>query len=44
MATGDAQAWQVVLAVLLMLAAVGGINRNRSLDAASLCAGHDELF
>jgi ABC-2 type transport system permease protein len=26
MATGDAQAWQVVLAVLLMLAAIGGIN------------------
>jgi ABC-2 type transport system permease protein len=26
MATGDAQAWQVVLAVLLMLAAIGGLN------------------
>jgi ABC-2 type transport system permease protein len=26
MATGDAQAWQVVLAVLLMLAAIGGMN------------------
>ena len=26
MATGDAQAWQVVLAVLLMVAAIGGMN------------------
>jgi ABC-2 type transport system permease protein len=26
MATGDAQAWQVILAVLLMLAAIGGMN------------------
>jgi len=26
MATGVAQAWQVVLAVLLMLAAIGGMN------------------
>jgi ABC-2 type transport system permease protein len=26
MATGDAQAWQVVLAVLLMLAGIGGVN------------------
>jgi len=26
MATGDAQAWQVVLAVLLKLAGVGGMN------------------
>jgi ABC-2 type transport system permease protein len=26
MATGDAQAWQVVLAVVLMLAGIGGMN------------------
>jgi ABC-2 type transport system permease protein len=26
MATGDAQAWQVVLAVVLMLAAIAGMN------------------
>jgi ABC-2 type transport system permease protein len=26
MATGDAQAWQIGLSILLMLAAIGGVN------------------